>query len=633
MEKARVVALGGLNEAGKNCYCLEVDGDIFVIECGLKYPSVTNPGIDFVIPNFDYLRKNANRVKAVIVTHAHDGQFGALPYLLNLVNVPVYASAPTITMIRMAYSRRFRKFGTYRFNTVVPSSTVTIAGHVFDFFETTHSTPSSFGFALHTEAGNIVYTSAFMSDFSHNGNYSFDMTRMCRIAESGNTLLLMAESEGALLPGTASPRHRLTPFIDTLLENATGPSYFAVYTSDLFHIEEIIKTAVKHNKVVFFATPLFNEYLRSFQASGDLAIPQGHYAPLADIKSVPPKDRVIIVTGSGLKLFSDLKELAYGARKEDGLSLGPSDNFVMACPSVPGTEVQHTEALDTVFATGAKVLNITRRDMAAMHAQQEDLKMMITVFKPKYYLPVEGQFRQLMANAKTAVDMEVGLNHRNIFVYDNGMVLKFDEAGNFIPDPEKIPAADVVVDGNIVGQVKDSVLEERAKMSSDGVILMGALVSLRHKKQLSAPDIQMRGFIYLKDAAALLQKVNDIFSTTIDQMLNTPNRLVPLAEIQKKVGDKISRYLKKETDKEPLVICVIRNADEAERSQVQRAQAKANRANGQANRTRSAAQRTPTVPAAANLDLPSPRKPVSAPAMPTLPKVPDPNDEGTQGNH
>lgn len=614
MKQARILALGGLNESGKNCYCIEVDDDIFVVECGLKHPSVNNPGIDYVIPNFDYLRKNASRVKAVIITHAHDSTYGALPYLLNLVNVPVYASATTITMIRMDYSHKFRRFGTYRFNAVTPSSTVNIAGHTFDFFQTTHSMPNSFGFALHTDAGNIVYSSAFMSDYSHVGNFSFDMPRMCRIAGENPTLLLMCESEGAQLSGTASPRHRIAPHITPLLESQTGPLYIALYTANFYNIQEVINTAVKFNKTIIFSNPTLNEYLKSFNASGDLVIPQGHYVELRDIESVPPSQRVIIVTGSGLKLFSDIKEICYGTRKSEGLSLGPADTFVMACPSVPQTEVQHTEALDTVYGTGCHAINITRSQIASMHAQQEDIKMMITLFHPRYYLPVSGEYRQLMANAVTAVDMEIGLNHRNIFVYDNGMPIKFDGDGKFVPSQDKVLANDVVVDGNIVGAVRDSVLEERATMSNDGVLLISGLISLKEKKQLSAPDVQMRGFIYLKDATKLLEKINAIFTTTLDSMLSEP-KPVALAEIQRKVSDKVQRYLRKETDKEPLVICVIRNADEAERSQQQRAQAKQARSASQSGQTsdnpqpsKRSERKRPLV--APSLDLPLPRKPV-----------------------
>lgn len=601
MEKARIVALGGLNELGKNCYCIEVDGDIFVVECGLKYPAVNNPGIDFVIPNFDYLRKNANRVKAVIITHAHDATYGALPYLLNLINVPVYASQTTITMIRMDFQRKFRKFGNFHFVSVSPSSSMNIAGHMFHFFATTHSMPNSFGFALETEAGNIVYSSSFISDYSHVGNYSFDMPRMCRIAESRPTLLLMCESEGAQLAGTASPKHRLTPFLTNYLENMAGPMYIALYTHNFYNIQEAINAAVRFNKTIIFANPYMESFLKSFNACGDLVIPQGHFAELGQIESVPPSQRVILVTGSGLNLFEDIKDIVYGNRRKDGLFLDTSSTFIMACPSVPGTEVQHTEALDAVFTTGAKVKNITRRDIASMHAQSEDIKMMITLFRPKYYMPITGEYRQLMANAMTAVDMEVGLNHHNIFVYDNGMFIKFDENGKFVAQAEKVLANDVVVDGNTVGNVKDSVLEERATMAKDGVILMSSLISLKEKKQLSAPDIQMRGFIYMRDDSKLNDKINNIFSTTIEAMLND-SHTVSLMDIQKKVADKVQRFLKKETEKQPLVICVIRNADESERSQLQRAQARAQKAEA---KNKSEETETPKV----TFTLPTPRKP------------------------
>ena len=248
MEKIRVVALGGLNENGKNCYCIEVDGDIFVIDCGLKYPSVNNPGIDFLIPNFDYLRKNQDRVKAVIITHGHDDQYGALPYLLNLINVPVYASSTTINMIRMDYGKKFRRFQTYHFISVYPSSTVVIAGHTFDFFATTHSISNSFGFALRTEVGNIVFTSDFISDYNHVRGFSFDLPRLCKIAEANPTLLLMSESLKALAPGSASPKHRLTPHIQDMVGNMKGQLFIALYTQNFYNIQEVIDLAVKNDK-------------------------------------------------------------------------------------------------------------------------------------------------------------------------------------------------------------------------------------------------------------------------------------------------------------------------------------------------------------------------------------------------
>lgn len=617
MEKIRVVALGGLSENGKNCYCIEVDEDIFVIDCGLKYPSVNNPGIDFTIPNFDYLRKNSSRVKAVIITHGHDDQYGALPYLLNLINVPVYASSTTINMIRMDYAKKFRRFQTYHFVTVLPSSTVTIAGHLLDFFSTTHSISNSFGFALHTEAGNIVFTSDFMSDYNHVRNFTFDLPRLCKIAEANPTLLLMSESVKALLPGTASPRHRLTPHIFDLIENMNGQLFIALYSQNFYNIQEIIELAVKSDKKICFANQTLASFKKAFNVSGDLVIPDSNYVELRDLSSVPENERIILLTGSGLNLFSDIKEVCYGGIPE--LKVSPSDTFVMACPSVAETEIQHTEALDTVFATGCRVKNITRRDISSMHAQEEDIKMMLTLLRPRYYMPVKGEFRQLMGNAKIAVNMDIGLNHRNIFVYDNGMFLKIDEKGNFISAPEKANVSDVVVDGSIVGEVRENILEERATMSSDGVILMGCLISLKEKRLLSNPDIQMRGFIYLKDASDIVSEVSKSFVSSLDGFLKE-SKGISMSEMERKIGDKMTRVIKKMTEKEPLVICELRNADEAERSLAQRNQARNNKNlqnrpyfNNKPNPNKANhsqpgnAQNQQKVP---NFTLPTPRKPI-----------------------
>lgn len=631
MEKIRVVALGGLSESGKNCYCLEVDGDIFVIDCGLKHPSVNNPGIDFTIPNFDYLRKNASRVKAVVITHGHDDQYGALPYLLNLINVPVYASSTTINMIRMDYAKRFRRFQTYRFVTVSPSSSATIAGHLFDFFATAHSVSNSFGFALHTPAGNIVFTSNFITDYDRVRNFSFDLPRLVKIAEANPTLLLMTESVSALLPGSASPKHRLAPHVQNLVENMTGQLFFALYTQNFYNLQEIIDLAVKNDKKICYANSTFASFRKAFNAGGDLVIPEANYVESKDLASIPPNERIVIVNDAGLKLFSSIKELCYGG--VSGIRINPGDTFVMACPSVAETEVQHTEALDTVFATGCRVKNITRRDIASMHAQEEDLKMMISLLRPRYYMPVEGEFRKLMGNAKTAVNMDVGLNHRNIFVYDDGMFLKLDEKGDFIAAPEKVNVSDVVVDGAIVGEVRESVLEERARMSSDGVILMGCLISMRERKLRSAPDIQMRGFIYLKDASDIVSEVSKSFASTLENLLKEDKGL-SMGEIERKEADKMTRTIKKMTDKEPLVICELRNADEAERSLAQRSQARSRNPNppNSLNNRNPHGGFHPRVRQGGNPNLPVPSGNPSSPKAPpfTLPTPRKPID-GSEG--
>lgn len=597
MEKIRVVALGGLCENGKNCYCIEVDDDIFVVDCGLKYPTANNPGIDFLIPNFDYLRKNADRVKAVIVTHGHDDQYGALPYLLNLINVPVYASGTTITMIRMDYGKKFRRFGTYHFISVVPSSTVVIAGHTFDFFSTTHSISNSFGFALHTSLGNIIFTGDYITDYDKVRNFSFDMPRLCQIAKENPTFMLMTESVACNKPGQASPNHRITPMVRELVEKMTGQLFVALYTQNFYNITEIINLAVQHNKKICLANKTLAEFKKSFNVYGDLVIPDANYIDVADINSIPANERIVILTNTGLKLFNDIKELCYGGL--GGLRIGKADSFVMACPSVPETEIQHTDALDTVFGTGCNVLNITRRNIASMHAQEEDVKMMLTLLRPKYYMPVKGMYRQIYANCMLAYGMNIGLDYRHIFCYENGMVVKFDEDGTLVTDPEKVNVSDVVVDGSTVGEVKQNVLEERATMSGDGVILMGCLVSLKDKKLLSNPDIQMRGFIYLKDAGDIVNEISRNFTSSLEDMIKD-SRGMSMSDIERKLSEKMKRFVKKKADKEPLIICQLRNADEAERSYAQREQARQNKQQSSPSRPTSFTLPTGRKPAGGN---------------------------------
>ena len=426
----KVVALGGLDEMGKNCYVIEVDNDAFIIEAGLKYPNASIPGVDIIIPDFDYIRTIAKKVRAILITHGHDDQYGALPYLLNIVRAPIYATETTIQVIKTTLSPRFRKIDQYSFVKVDPSDTVTINGHVFELFQTTHSVAESFGFALKTRFGNIVYTSDFMSDYSPLKGFQFDLPKVARLSESEKTFLLMTESESADKNGIASPRHKITPLVQSQFEEATGKTFVSLFYQNFYNIQEIINLAIKYKKKVCIANPDQIPFFDRMAQIGDLVIPNEMRISASEISQNASKDVVVLVTGSGDQLYKYCKEICYGS--VNGIHVDTKDTWIDAAPSVPGTEVSYTDASDTIFRTDCKVITLNRKSLVSMHAQEEDLKMMISLFRPKYYMPVKGEFRLLMANAKLAIDLGIGLNHFNTFVYDNGMALAFDNQGKVV---------------------------------------------------------------------------------------------------------------------------------------------------------------------------------------------------------
>lgn len=559
----KVLALGGMDEMGKNCYVIEVNNDAFVIEAGLKYPTSAMPGVDFIIPDFTYLKNISNRVKAIIITHGHDDQYGALPYLLNVCKAPVYATQTTISIIKNTYGNKFKKLSNYDFIPVNPSDTITIAGHVFELFQTTHSVAESFGFALRTRLGNIVYTSDFISDYSPLKGYQFDLPKVARLSENEKTFLLMTESESADQPGISSPNHKITEQIKSLFEDPTGKIFISIYNQNFYNIQEVINLAMRYHKKICIANPEQISFFDAMAKIGDIVIPQEMRISIPEIKKYPPKDVVVLVTGSGDNLFNYSKEICYGSI--NGLRLETTDTWINCAPSVPGTEVLAVDTADTIYRTDCHVLTLSRKEVSSMHARQEDLKLMISLFRPRYYLPVKGDFRLLMANATLAIDLGIGLNHFNTFVYDNGMALAFDENGRMIHKNILIRNGDVMVDGASVGDVKEAAIEERTKMADGGIVVIGVTISTKQKKVLSAPDIQMKGFLYLKDNEPILAQINQIIDNSLNNLLVNSEKRVSIPEMSKKITDKISRYLVKNTEKEPMVFFQILDIDQLEK--------------------------------------------------------------------
>jgi len=558
----RVVALGGLDEMGKNCYVIEVDQDAYVIEAGLKYPNKAIPGVDTIIPDFTYLRQIANRIRGIVITHGHDDQYGALPYLLGVCHAPVYATKTTIAIIQATYGKKFRKaLSSATFIPVAPSADVMIGSHLFELFQTTHSVSESFGFSIRTRFGNIVYTSDYMSDYGAQKDFRFDLPKISKISESDKTFLLMTESEGADQPGIVSPHHQITDILKRICEEQSGKLFVSLYSQNFFNIQEVLNVAAKYKKKILIANPDQVAFFDEMAKIGDVVIPPSMRVTASELIRTNPSDVIVLVTGSGEPLFRFMKDICYGNVKD--LKVDVRDTWLNATPSVPGTEVIATDAADTVYRTDCKVITLTRKTFFSMHARQEDLKMMISLFRPKYYMPVKGEYRLLMANAKLAIDLGLGLNHFNTFVYDNGLTLAFDNKGNPVRKVITVKAGDTMVDGFSVGDVKEAAINERTKMADGGVVVMGINVSSKQKKILSDPDIQMRGFLYLRDNEPLLQQLSDLFKTNVDSFLNY-DRHAPLLETERRISEKASKLLLRHTDKMPLVIVKILDIDHME---------------------------------------------------------------------
>ncbi len=550
-DKIKFFALGGLDENGKNMFVVEINDNIFIIEAGIKYPDKHTPGVDIIVPDCSYILENKDRVKAYIISHGHDDQMGALPYVYKNIPAPIYCSRETKIMIE----RKTKDYGLlldskYDFNLVKDADTVSIAGVNFTFIAMTHSTPGALAIAIETSEGYIVYTSDFVVDFGAINLHRMNLSLLAKIAEKG-TLLLLSESCAAEKIGNASPKHKITPHINSLFQDSNGRIFISIYSQNAYNMREVIDLAIKTNKKLLFLNQDDYELISELEYK-DNPLPRDSVIKFEDINRVAEKDLLVIISGTGEEIFKNLIDLSTGSYDGRSLEFKDTDTFVIASPSVSGTEVISINALDDVYKTGVNVKYLSRKDIASMHAQEEDLKMMLSLLKPKYYLPVKGDFKSLMANAKIALNSSLGFNHNNIFIFDNGTILNI-ENGKAKPDfKNSIKTGDILVNANSVGQINDIVIQERQKMARDGVIILSISVSMEDKEIVAGPDVQMRGFIFLKDSENIVKQITQIFIEQVEVYLTgyyEGNKEVLI----EKIKDRVYRYVRKETGKTPLI--------------------------------------------------------------------------------
>lgn len=557
MDKIKFVALGGLDEEGKNCYCIEINNDIFVIEAGLKFAPRSLLGVDYIIPNNKFLLENKQRVRAYIITHAHDDQYGALFRFINDVPAPIYCSQTTMICLREEYRNKFNKELSHNIVLVDGNSDVQINGYMFRFFNTCHSISQSFGFALQTDLGNIVYTGDFISDYTPIKNFTFDFKRMIEISEQKQTFLLLCESCAALNSGIVAPKHKIKPLIEKYFVDSKDKIFIANYSQNFYNLEEIFKLVTEFNKKLVIVSEKFKKLMEALDKFEILSYPKNNIINASEIKDYDTSEIVVLLTGSGEDVYDLIQNVCHD--EIENVVVNRTDTFITNVPSVPGTEVIGYDAIDSIYTTDCNVVNLTRKEILSMHPHQEDIKMAISIFKPKYYIPVKGEYRKLMANAQCALSMKANLNHNNVFILDNGEEIAFDQNGKVMPNCRKIQVGDVLVDGLNVGNIKDETIEERAEMAEDGVIFIGIVVSLRNKKILSQPELQMRGCLYLKDSDDIIDELSEIFKEkilTIEQDRRTNIHL-----LQNDISNTLYKHMRKKYNKKPRISVNIVNVD------------------------------------------------------------------------
>ena len=548
MDQVRIFALGGLDEDGKNMLVVEVNEAIFIIEAGLKYPDTGQLGVEFIIPDFSYLIENKERIQGIFITHAHDDVVAALPYLLKQVNAPVYTGALTANIIHEMLKKEGIKNA--KIHRLKRCSKQTIGGVKIRTFPMTHAFPDNFGLAISTDQGYIVYTGEFIVDYDMlQKEYLCDLNELSDIGKKG-VLCLLCESQGADKSGHTAPKHRITSLIEPIFEASEGTRILiSCYSQSLFRIIEIIELAKKFNRKIFFHDKGIRELLKHLETMKYYRVPKEMEINEKNF-SDDMEDVVVLISGNGKNLFRTMTNIA---NHEDAhVSFRTSDTIIVASPIVSGTELDASNMENEIYKEGGKIYTLDSKTVLSMHPSSEDLKMMLYLFQPKYYIPIKGEYRHLYVNANLATKM--GYSPDRILILENGQIALFENK-ILKSVAQRLELEDTMIDGKENWNVTGVVLKDREVLSTDGVMIIGVGVNHKTKEISNGPDVQTRGLIYLKDAEYIIKEVGNIMENCIEKAVK--EKRYDNLTVRAEARDKISKYLMKETGKRPMVLPVI----------------------------------------------------------------------------
>lgn len=545
MSKINISALGGLNENGKNMYVIEVDKDIFVFEAGLKYADEYTLGIDYIIPNIEYLKTNKKRIKAIFLTHGHDENIGALTDIIgDLPQVKIYAAKFTINIVK-------EEFETYKIptkNLVEIKANKSISfGKVKVFpINLSHSIPDNLGYAVYTEDGVIFYASDFVFDSLMRGSYKTDLGKLAYIGKQG-VLCLLTESIYADKIGHTAPNHRTSNLIRETLNKENGRIIFNILNSHIYRIQELFNEVSKTNRKIVIMGKRLQGIINSSIENKYLVIDKKF---IGDLSNINDENVVILISDAREKPYSNILKIINGYDKF--VKIKPSDTVFLATPIYEGREKTFYTVLDEISKIDANVVTLSPKKYLSHHASSEDLMMMIDLMNPKYYFPVKGEYRCQVANADLAI--KVGIPKENIILKQNGEVASFKN-GKLLDEFKKIPCGSILIDGDSSDDIGEVVLKDREMLSDNGIMIISATLNKKTKVLLSGPEILTRGFIYVKDSIDLINQIKEICSKIIEE--NTHNNFVEYNKIKLSIRDELGKFLSNQTGNKPMIITVI----------------------------------------------------------------------------
>lgn len=547
-EKIKMIPLGGILEIGKNLTVFESEDDIIIVDCGLGFPEDEMLGVDLVIPDMTYLEKNKEKIRGLVITHGHEDHIGGIPYLLKQINVPIYATKLTVGLIENKLEEHNLLRST-KIKTVVPGQTITLGKMKVEFIRITHSIPDACSLAIYTPAGIIVHTGDFKIDYTPIDGEIMDLGRLAELGNKG-VLALMSDSTNAERRGYTMSESSVGEVLDKLFINCTKRIVVATFSSNVHRVQQIVNSAVKYKRKVAICGRSMVNMIETARKLGYIKVPDNVFIDIDNIKSYPDDGLVIITTGSQGEPMSALTRMAEGEHRK--VQITPNDLIIISANPIPGNEKYISKVIDELMTIGAEVIYNALEDIhVSGHACQEEQKLMLSLVKPKYFIPVHGEYRQLIAHAETA--KKLGMKPEDIFITGNGRVLELSESEAKFNGT--VTSGIVLVDGLGIGDVGNIVLKDRQKLSQDGLITVVITMDSRSGKIVAGPDVISRGFVYVRESENLMEDIKKLLRIELAKC--EEKHITDWATLKSVIKEELGSYIYKKTKRQPMLIPII----------------------------------------------------------------------------
>ena len=547
-KKIKVIPLGGLGEVGKNITVIEYGEEIIVVDCGMTFPDSEMYGIDVVIPDVTYLVNNKERVKGFFITHGHEDHIGAIPYILNQINAPIYATNLTIGLIQSKLEEH-KMLDIVELNVVKPGDTIALDKLKVEFIRTNHSIADSCALAIHTPLGIVVHTGDIKVDFTPVDGNVIDLQRLAKIGKQG-VLLLMADSTNACHPGYTMSEKTVGETLDNLFSKGNGRIIVATFASNIHRLQQIINSSIKYGRKIAFSGRSMEKISEVAIRLGYLDMPEGLLIDLKDLKLYNSNQITIVTTGSQGEPMSALTRMASSTHKN--IQIEKDDMIIISANPIPGNEKAVSKVINELTQKGANVIYKSIEEIhVSGHACEQELKLLQSILKPKYFVPVHGEYKHLRKHILIAE--EVGLQKEKSFILENGDVLSLNRKSACISG--KVQAGNVLVDGIGIGDVGNIVLRDRKNLSKDGIINIIVAIEKETRSIISGPDIVTRGFIYVRESEELVNQIKEISYDSIQTSID--KNIFKWSEIKNNIRNDVGSFIYSKTKRKPIIVPII----------------------------------------------------------------------------